>query len=113
MDREANGQFRPGVSGNPGGRPAQLAEVTELARARTPKVIEALYGIVLDPDQPTGARVSAAQVLLDRGYGRPQASVDLHVAGGPSLVDILVGAGKLERDEATAQVDEPDDTPAA
>ena len=102
MDRKANGQFQAGVSGNPGGRPAQLAEVAELARARSPKVIETLYNIVLDDKHPTGARVSAAQTLLDRGYGRPQASVDLHVAGGPSLVDILIGAGRLERDEADA-----------
>ena len=102
MDRKANGQFAAGVSGNPGGRPAQLAEVVELARTRTPKVIETLYDIVLDLDDkhPTSARVSAAQTLLDRGYGKPQASVDLHVAGGVSLVDILTGAGRLERGEA-------------
>ena len=71
MGRKPNGQFQAGVSGNPGGRPAQLAEVTELARARTPKVIETLYGIVIDDKHPTSARVSAAQTLLDRGYVFP------------------------------------------
>jgi len=109
VDRKANGQFAAGVSGNPGGRPAQLAEVAELARARSPKVIETLYNIVLDPDQPTGARVTAAQTLLDRGYGKPQASVGLHVSGGPSLVDILIGAGEIERDEAVAAQEDPPD----
>ena len=48
---------------------------------------------------------AAIKELLDRGYGKAQAGIDLNVASGePTLVEILTDLGKyeadLERDEA-------------
>ena len=63
--------FKKGQSGNPGGRPKVIAEVKELARAHTGEAIETLVSIMTNPKSAPAARVSAANALLDRGYGKP------------------------------------------
>jgi hypothetical protein len=63
--------FKPGQSGNPGGRPKILADVRDLAREQTEVAIEALTEIVKNKKAPPAARVSAANSLLDRGWGKP------------------------------------------
>lgn len=65
--------FQPGQSGNPSGRPKRDAEVRELARKYTKEAIAALVLALKDKTQ----RVKAAEVLLDRGYGRPAQHVNL------------------------------------
>jgi hypothetical protein len=76
--------FEKGQSGNPGGRPKVIAEVKELARAHTGEAIETLVSIMTNPKSAPAARVSAANSLLDRGYGKPPQ----HITGesGPSYV---------------------------
>jgi hypothetical protein len=78
--------FRPGTSGNPGGRPKTprtiearriVADVKALARECAPEAIETLKAIMMDAKTPPAARISAAQTLLDRGYGRPTQAVDV------------------------------------
>src|SRR5262249_57144551 len=64
--------FQKGQSGNPGGRPKEIAEVKELARQHTPAAIEVLASIMHNTKASDAARVSAASALLDRGYGKPQ-----------------------------------------
>lgn len=46
------------------------ADIRSLARAHTEMAIDALRGIALNGKQEA-ARVSAAQALLDRGWGKP------------------------------------------
>jgi HEAT repeat protein len=55
-----------GQSGNPGGRPKGIAA---LARQHTDKAIEVLAAALDDDD--ARVRVTAAEKLLDRGYGKP------------------------------------------
>ena len=74
--------FRPGQSGNPGGRPKAIAEVRHLARQYTSLAIETLASIVQHGDKET-ARVAAAQALLDRGWGKAVQSLD--TSGDASL----------------------------
>jgi len=71
MTKPRGRPFPKGVSGNPGGRPRVLADVQELARAKSPKALDTLEAIMLDEKAPPAARVAAANGLLDRGYGRP------------------------------------------
>ena len=54
-----------------------VGEVRELARQHTRAMIELLVSIAKDPNAPNAARVAAAQVILDRAWGRPMQSVDL------------------------------------
>jgi Family of unknown function (DUF5681) len=76
--------FQKGRSGNPGGRPKVVAEIKELARAHTGKAIETLVSIMTNPKSAPAARVSAANSLLDRGYGKPPQHISGE--GGPRYV---------------------------
>jgi len=63
--------FEKRRGGNPGGRPKVVAEVQELARQHTTAAVETSVSIMTDPKAPPAARISAANALLDRGYGKP------------------------------------------
>jgi hypothetical protein len=76
--------FQKGQSGNPGGRPKVVAEVRELAREHTSEAVETLVSIMTNPKAAPAARVSAANALLDRGYGKPPQHITGE--GGPSYV---------------------------
>lgn len=67
-------KFQKGQSGNPGGRPKESDEVKELARQHGPEAIEKLVAW-LRSDNPK-ASVSAANALLDRGYGKPLQAIE-------------------------------------
>src|SRR5262245_54672833 len=71
--------FQKGQSGNPGGRPKEIAEVKELARQHMPAAIEALVSIMNNTKASDAARVSAACALLDRGYGKAPQHVDAEI----------------------------------
>jgi hypothetical protein len=46
-------------------------DIRSLARAHTESALKVLAGIMNQDDAPAAARVSAAQALLDRGWGKP------------------------------------------
>ena len=45
--------------------------VADAARERTQDAIDTLSAIMKDPKAPAAARISAAQAILDCGYGKP------------------------------------------
>jgi hypothetical protein len=59
------------ASPNPGGRPKALHNLQELARQHTEAAIKTLAEIMNDEKAPHSARISAADALLSRGWGRP------------------------------------------
>lgn len=86
------GGKRPGA-GRPKGRKdkatgEQLESLTELARKHTTVAIEALVEVASGGDSDA-ARVSAANALLDRGYGKPKQSVD-HTSNNQTISGVLV-----------------------
>lgn len=87
------GTFPPGKSGNPSGRPKALIPVEEAARALTPAAMAALGEIVQDKAQPAAARARAAEILLDRAWGKPRQSVEASGPNGaplPALYTLVV-----------------------
>ena len=75
--------FKPGQSGNPSGRAKkteQMLRIEDLARSHSEGAIEALISIAKHGDSET-ARVSAANSILDRGWGKP---VDRQETGKPN-----------------------------
>lgn len=79
-NRATQGRFQKGKSGNPGGRPKEIAELKTLAREHTPEVIKTLGELVKTADSDA-ARVAACKELLDRGWGK----ASQHVAADISL----------------------------
>src|SRR5438045_4792440 len=68
--RGDRGQWLPGSSPNPGGRPKIIEDIRDLARAHTETAINALVQIA-EKGKQESARVAAASALLDRGWGKP------------------------------------------
>src|SRR5882672_21451 len=69
------GTFKPGQSGNPGGRPKAIMEVIELARQETLASIGALIRVRDGVETPPAAVVAASCALLDRGWGKAKQPV--------------------------------------
>src|SRR5688572_16469200 len=89
--RSPRGRFRPGVSGNPGGKPRGEAEVRQAARAHTAAALEVLARALRSRQERV--RLLAADLVLTRAYGRP----------GPE-VDTEARALELRRAEAEARL---------
>ena len=83
--RAPRSAWQPGQSGNPGGRPAVVKDIQELARQHTPESVAALLAALERPNE----RVRAAEVLLAYGYGRPRQAVDVN---GELSLEALVAA---------------------
>lgn len=100
-------QWKPGQSGNPGGRPAVIREVRDIARGHTATAMDTLVAIMTNSEAPPAARVAAAAHVLDRGYGKPVQNVNTTVRTIKQMTDdeliaYLSGADEANGGEGTA-----------
>ena len=72
--RNQSGQFLKGHSGNAGGRPRDEHRVAELARSYTTEAIDTLVDLMRH-GKDDRVRGTAAQALLERGWGKPRVEV--------------------------------------
>ncbi len=77
--------FRKGESGNPKGRPPGGTSLAERIRAKCghdgATLVDKLYNIAMDDEQPTRLQIDAAKVLLERGFGKPPQEVHVKTGG--------------------------------
>ena len=87
--RTKSGQFAPGQSGNPGGRPRDEARVADLARGYTTEAIDTLVDLMRCAKDER-VRGTAAQALLDRGWGKARQEIVQEVSGPQeTYLDVL------------------------
>ena len=74
LPRNSAGRFEKGHSGNAGGRPKDEYKVAELARSYTTEAIDTLVALMRS-GKDERVRGTAAQALLDRGWGKAKVEV--------------------------------------
>jgi hypothetical protein len=79
VPRGPGGKWLPGYAPNPGGRPKSSYAVSDLAKQHTPEALATLVEIMQDKAAPAAARVSAAEALLNRAWGKPVQAIDARV----------------------------------
>jgi hypothetical protein len=98
-----------GQSGNPGGRPKELKEITRLARDLSPEAILRLAFWMRSDNAK--ASVAASNAILDRGYGKPTQSFSMSDDTGKrpeemtdaELVSIARGGSDRAAEEASGE----------
>ena len=78
--------FRPGVSGNPGGRPKALRDIRERAREYSEETVARLVAWVRS-DNPR-ASVAACSLLLSYAWGKPPQSMEVSGPNGGPITQI-------------------------
>ena len=105
-----NGRFQKGQSGNPGGRkpiPADLKEAMRGLADTATKVLQKAMAESLIKGQPsTRTGIMAALAVHDRGYGKPQQTINAKVEG----VDISKAHLDALRDLGAARAIGADDS---
>ena len=72
--------FKPGQSGNPGGRPKGLSRrVRELVGDDGHEIADFMFSVMADERARNADRIDAAKWLADRGFGRAAIIVDAGV----------------------------------
>ena len=73
--------WKPGQSGNPGGRPKDAFKIAEYARQFSTEAIDKIVAIMRDPNVDVRAVIAAAIAILDRGIGKPMQSTQQQLLG--------------------------------
>jgi hypothetical protein len=97
--------WKPGQSGNPGGR--VKADVIALARALTKDAVNTLASIMKNEDEPPTARISAANSILDRGWGKAVQTIATPDGDSPLTLHLIAAKLISEQDLAAEQTPAP------
>jgi len=121
-------RFKPGTSGNPGGRPKKTAaelKAVEKMKKLTPEAVDVVEGILKNSKASFYARLQAAQIIFDRAMGRPDTflkvdNAEQSVVASSARLQSLFGSADDEDDESDEgaescegdedETDDPDET---
>jgi hypothetical protein len=78
--------WQKGRSGNPGGRVKVDPELKAIAREYTQDAIGTAVAIMRNPEARDSDRLKAAEILLDRGHGKPRQELE---HSGPDGTDLI------------------------
>ena len=79
--RGENGQFLPGKSPNPGGRPKMTEDerdALEEIRKLAPGVADRMVALLDNARTPAIAKVRILEIILERTYGKPETAIKLN-----------------------------------
>jgi hypothetical protein len=82
--------FKPGVSGNPSGRPKKTAEEWDLinaCKAKAPEALEVMVRIMYSGENERN-QLSAAQAIIERGFGKAVQPTDIKLDGKLDITEI-------------------------
>jgi len=63
-------------------------DIQKIARTYTQSAVKTLVGIMQQPKSPPAARVQAAQIILDRGWGKAPQSITGENGSGPVRIEV-------------------------
>ncbi len=78
--------FQPGQSGNPSGRPKIPEDIRIAFREAVPEALETLKKIVASPTAKDADKIRAAEVILDRSYGKAPQSMEIEAKSMPPVI---------------------------
>ena len=78
------------------------SQMRDLCRCQTKRAIKTLSDLMEDIEQPGNVRVTAANTLLDRAWGKAAQSIEVEVTKR-TFVDVLRRAAVLEAEDQAAQ----------
>lgn len=84
--RDKKGRFVKGQSGNISGRASIPDDIKQAFKEASKDACEVLCKIVNDDNAKDSDRIRAAEVILDRGFGKPVQAVDLDAKNIPQVV---------------------------
>ena len=93
--------WKPGQSGNPGGRSKAKQNIVDIARSATPKAMRTMIAIMENEKAPFSVRAYCADKVIDRAYGKPAQSTNVNVSvnsrqlsqlSDAELLDIIEGS---------------------
>lgn len=83
--------FAAGQSGNPSGRPKKTEEqitLENMCKARTPEALATILSI-MDGGENERNRLSAAEFVIERGWGKATQPMDINVTTHEATLDDL------------------------
>lgn len=89
-----SGSFRPGQSGNPSGRPKKDPDAMAILKAAVPSAASRLVELAKSQNEKIALQASTA--ILDRVWGKPTQTQDVHMDASMDL-RAEVRAALLER----------------
>ena len=106
-------RYKPGQSGNPGGRPkktsAELKAVMKMKKL-TPAAVEVVEGILKNEKASLYARLQAAEIIFNRAMGRPETflkvdNAEQSVQASVARLQALFGTEEEADDKASDSAD--------
>lgn len=80
--------WRPGQSGNPGGRAKDPVRqrIKQLAGEHSEEALAIIWAIAHDESVPPAVRLNASNMILDRAVGKPVAGIQFEADEGTATV---------------------------
>lgn len=111
-------RFKPGQSGNPGGRPKRTAaelKAVQKMKKLTPEAVDVVVGILRNEKASLYARLQAAEIIFNRAMGRPETylkvdNAEQSVEASVARLQALFGSDDEEASDMKVSVSAEDES---